>query len=259
MKTSHNYNILFLGNSITEAAIDKDFMNQNFSKITNDSSKIGYIHPNGTTAFIWYYILKHRFDYFKIMPQEVFIQFRDRHVFSKNPSDEELRMLVEISTFKQVFEIIAKEKLRFDKATKILLFKSIYLFRYAKKIQLKVLSYLPYGESTIRKINGNLKRNYNDNITSYDKYHHITKLLELLRKYDAEIVMSTVFTGDYYEVDKSLIDSFNANSVTFFDLKKNSSFSGDDLSDGIHLNKGGSKKFSVVLFNAYKELYHNHK
>ena len=76
------------------------------------------------------------------------------------------------------------------------------------EIQLKVLSYLPYGESTIRKINGNLKRNYNDNITSYDKYHHITKLLELLRKYDAEIIMSTVFTGDYYEVDKNLIDSF---------------------------------------------------
>ena len=259
LSDASNYNILFLGNSITEAAIDKAFMNHNFSKITNDLSKVGYVHPNGTTAFMWYYILKHRFDNLKVMPQEVFIQFRDRHLFSKNPSDEELRMLVEISTFKQILEIISKEKLRFDKAMKILLFKNIYLFRYAKKIQLKVLSYLKYGESTIRKINGNLKRNYNDKNSSYDKYHHITNLLELLSKYDTKIIMSTVFTGDNYEVEKSLIDSFKANGATFFDLKNNSSFSSDDLSDGIHLNPVGRTKFSVALFNAYKEFYHAHK
>ena len=183
--------------------------------------KIGYIHPNGTTAFMWYYILKHRFDNLKVMPQEVFIQFRDRHLFSKNPSDEELRMLVEISTFKQILEIISKEKLRFDKAMKILLFKNIYLFRYAKKIQLKVLSYLKYGESTIRKINGNLKRNYNDKNSSYDKYHHITNLLELLSKYDTKIIMSTVFTGDNYEVEKSLSEHSDKFISLPFESKNN--------------------------------------
>ena len=71
--------------------------------------------------------------------------------------------------------------------------------------------------------------------------------------------MSTVFTGDYYEIEESLIDVFNSNGVTFFDLKNNRFFSDDDLSDGIHLNPDGKMKFSVALFNAYKELYYDHK
>ena len=45
LSDSNYYNILFLGNSITEAAIDKDYMNHNFSRITQNKSKIGYIHP----------------------------------------------------------------------------------------------------------------------------------------------------------------------------------------------------------------------
>tara|TARA_B100001287_G_scaffold270593_1_gene269578 strand:+ start:516 stop:1442 length:927 start_codon:yes stop_codon:yes gene_type:complete len=259
LSDSNSYNILFLGNSITEAAIDKKYMNHNFSKIFKNKFKIGYVHPNGTTAFMWYYVLKHRFHNKKIMPQKVFIQFRDRHLFSKNPSDEELRMLVEISTPKQVLEIIAKEKFRIDKAMKILLFKNVYLFRYAKKIQLKILSYLPFGESTIKKINGNLKRNYNNRNDSYDKYYHITSLIELLKKYDTEIIMSTVFTGDHYEIDKSLIHLFDTNNVTFFDLKEDESFSDNDLSDGIHLNLEGRMKFSSALFNAYRELNYDYE
>ena len=255
IKNNASDNHLFLGNSLTRAALNKNLINDFF-----DSSKtVGMIHPDDSDIALWYYILKLKFDSLNLLPENIIIIFANSQLQSKIFNSEKLRQIAEICTIRDIKFIIKNENLSFSNSTKLLIYKVSYLARYTQRISKRIFVYLPHYKKTIRRLSDfrNEKNNLSSNI-DIGKYYHLDSLIELVSKHNSNLLFVSVYCGNGYMIKKDLKSRFEQQNINFVDLKNNLKFNKKDLSDGYHMNEIGSIKFSNMFLKYYdKYIYEN--
>ena len=248
IKNNASDNHLFLGNSLTRRAIDRNLFNDFF----DSSTTVGMIHPDDSDIGLWYYILKLKFDDLNLLPENIIIIFANTHLQSKIFNSEELRQLAEICTIRDIKFIIKNENLNFSNSTKLLIYKVSYIARYAQRVSKRILVYLPHYKKTIRRLSdfSNEKNNLSSN-NEMGKYYHLDSLIELVSKYNSNLLFVSVFCGSRYKIKKDLKSRFEQNNINFVDLNDYSKFNKNDLLDGYHLNEMGAIKFSNMFLKYY--------
>ena len=239
---------LFLGNSLTRASLDRKLINDFF----DSSATVGIIHPDDSDIAFWYYILKLKFDSLNILPENIIIIFANTQLQTKIFNSEKLRQLAEICSIGDIKFIIENENLNFSNSMKLLIYKLSYSARYAQRISKRILVHLPHYKKTIRRLNdiSNKKNNLRLNI-HMGKYYHLDALIELVSKYNSNLLFVSIYCGNGYKIKKDLKSRFEEENINFVNFKDNLKFSKNDLSDGYHLNEIGANKFSNILLRYY--------
>tara|TARA_Y100000022_G_C13250473_1_gene376944 strand:+ start:465 stop:1388 length:924 start_codon:yes stop_codon:yes gene_type:complete len=251
IESNYSDNYLFLGNSLTRAALNKNLIKNFF----DSGAAVGFIYPDDSNIALWYYILKLKFDSLNFLPKNIIIIFAKTQLQSEKINSKVLRQLAEICSLKDIKFIIKNEDLNFSNSMKLLIYKFSYSARYGQRISKRILVNLPYYKKTIRRLNNlsNKENNLNSNV-QMSNYHHLDSLIELASKHNSNLTFISVYCGGTYNINKKDLDSiFEKKNIKLLDLRDDTNFNKNDLSDGYHLNQIGANKFSNIFLQYYKK------
>jgi hypothetical protein len=249
--------LIFLGNSLTNNAVNKDLINTSFSLDTEQPVQTLKITPDGTALADWYCIYRNNFNNLKHAPSHLFIGFAWGQLsdqYSINPTrlggffcdTNDIGYLSDTGLMKH------QQLLRFMAGT----VSHVYVNREA--IRNKILSIvIPDYQIISQKLNQTSEAQENKSQTNTKK--HTYKLLEnfidTTKKSGTQVILIAMPVMNNYELDNDLILTIKDLELPFIDMRQHENISPYMYKDSIHLNRNGSEQFSKDIIESIKPYF----
>ncbi|MCW8934271.1 MAG: hypothetical protein OQK98_06065 [Gammaproteobacteria bacterium] len=245
--TTSDANLIFLGNSLTNNAIDKPHIETlNSSK---NSIKAFKITPDGTAISDWYCIYNQYFLETTNTSSFVIIGFAWGQLSDQFPINP-TRLG---GFFCQIEDIDALEATGLTRHQQFLRFLAgsvshVYVNREA--IRNRVLdTVVPYYKETTQVLNRSPQNNteMDGRGKSMSTYTSFTNLNQSIKSSNRQLVVMAMPVIDNYSIDAELLDTFTSLGIPLLDLRNVEKIEKNMFLDSIHLNAEGSRIFTEAL------------
>ena len=247
--SNNNSSLVFLGNSLTNNAIDLNLIESSINSINNQTIQALKITPDGTALADWYCIYQNKIHSGSNHPSTIAIGFAWGLLSDQQPINP-TRLggffcnADDISHLDDTGLTNHREILRFLAGS----MSHVYVNREA--IRNKVLeSLIPHYKTITQNINQQENDNHNTVQDEKNQYTYslLTKLINSIKSTGNKVILIAMPVIEPYHLDDKLLEATNNLNVPLLDLRNTRAISNDMFKDGIHLNSIGGTKFSIQL------------
>ncbi len=228
--------VLFLGNSLTDRAVDTNIFKQNDKR-----SDFFKIVADATSVWDWSCMFNNIFVEHGVVPKQVIIGYAWGET-SPVPS----RLGGFFCSWQDLPTLVNLGMNRFDQVTSFALSKLSIIYAMHETLRNRFLGYIvPYYAANINAVNSvDRPRNLTQRGQKFQVMRHF---IAMLNENDVELVVVLMPVMDSYNLPESFFTLLIQNGVKVLDYRNLASISKDMFVDSIHLGKEGQKIFSENL------------
>lgn len=250
--------IIFLGNSLTNNAIDSEIVEAQLNKLSQLSVEATKITPDATALSDWYCIYQNQIQALSTAPEYLIIGFAWAQLSDQYPlnpsrlggffcSMNDLDKLVEtgLTDHRQV--------LRFMAGT----VSHVYVNREAIRNRLLDMV-IPDYQSITQTLNQADNARQTESETSQNETNYSYKVFERLitsiQARGTHVVLVSMPVIEDYKLDSEIQSRAEKLNITLIDMRKIKSITPDMFKDSIHLNEHGQEVFSRAISQHIEKL-----
>ncbi len=242
-------NIIFLGNSLTNNAVDPAVVETQLSSQLNSSVQISKITPDGTALSDWYCIYKNQIQSLNSPPEYLVIGFAWAQLsdqYSINPT----RLGGFFCTINDMEHLRETGLTNHQQAFRFLAGAASHVYVNREAIRNRILDMLiPDYQIITQKLNQTDNARQSD--TTKNETHYTYNVFErLIRSIEARgthVILISMPVIEDYDLDKEIYAIVDELNITLLDMRKNENIRTDMFKDSIHLNQLGQKVFSESI------------
>lgn len=242
-------NIIFLGNSLTNNAIDSALVQARLSDQFSSSTQVSKITPDGTALSDWYCIYANQIQGLNSPPEFLVIGFAWAQLtdqYSINPSrlGGFFCTLSDLEHLDETGLTDHRQALRFLAGTA----SHVYVNREA--IRNRVLDMLiPDYQAITQNLNQTENSRQSDSSTDENHYSYnvFKRLINSIKAQGTHVILIGMPVMENYELDDQIYTMVEDMDITLIDMRKTKNITADMFKDSIHLNQQGQKVFSDAI------------
>lgn len=244
--------VLFLGNSLTNNAIDPYAFKKPYSVLHNQSPKVvEKITPDGTSLADWYCIYRNFIATQQSPPKIVIMGFAWAQLSDQYPIDP-ARLGGFFCSPDDVTELSSTGLSRHDNLLVFMAGAVSHVYLNREAIRNRVLDWLiPDYRSATQALNINPNARNAGNLAAGKKtqytYETFRRFCRLLGESGAQLVVVAMPVQEQYQIDPGLLDIARELNISLLDLRTLPGIDNSMFADSIHLNDTGRNRFSHAL------------
>lgn len=251
--------VLFLGNSLTNNAIDPHSFKQPYGILQGQAPDIvEKITPDGTSLSDWYCIYRNFIADQKAAPKVVVMGFAWAQLSDQYPIDP-ARLGGFFCSTEDIPDLSSTGLSRHDNVLVFMAGAISHVYLNREAIRNRVLDMLvPNYRTVVQTLNNRPDAQPNGNTMpaqqmnyTYDTLRHFSRLVA---ESGARLVVVAMPVQESYPIDRNLLTLAHEQQITLVDLRDHPQLDRTMFADPIHLNDLGRKRFSAFLASALDTL-----
>ena len=260
MKNADQPRVLAYGNSLLKFGLDEDLLAEELTEATAALCHVTKITPVGTAVRDWNYLYETYFTRTDTHPEVVVIGFVAHHL----PDDGELKMRRLARHFcssANLWACLREETTNFD--ARVVGILSHLSAIYGDQYELQwgsVHWFVPEYSQEVRKINRWLDDQDARAVRTKAKtaksppqeappktYRQLAHLIAQFKEHGVRAYFVPMPQPEIWKLDPAMVETVNQGGATMVDARAIAGMTKEDFSDGYHLGKSGTKKFTSFL------------
>ncbi len=241
--------VLFLGNSLTNNAIDTQLIASALENSLNDSVHSTKITPDGTALSDWYCIYQNQLQPLENPPTHIVIGFAWAQLSDQYPVNA-TRLGGFFCDTADAVELSETGLTKHQQFLRFLAGSMSHVYVNREAIRNRILSKLiPAYQQVTQSINKEdaEPQDKEANNSKLYSYHILSRFIESVKKSGSQAIFMAMPVTKNYDLDDNLLQLMQQMNVTFIDMRSTPEISDNMFKDSIHLNKKGRSQFSKNL------------
>lgn len=250
--------VMIFGNSLLMHGVDEGLLDDEISRATSSSCSVTKITPVSTAIRDWNYLYDTYFTEKNIHPDAVVVGFVGHHI----PDQYELklrRLTHHFCSSNNLGECLENEAPTFDLKALGAISHVSALYGDQEEHQWGVSAFFisNYG-SGVNKINNILDAQdervaleeaakSSDAGPPPNTYKRLARLIETFKKHNVRAYFVPMPQPELWDLDPAAVETIESNGATLIDARAIAGMTEGDFSDGYHLGKTGTEKFTRFL------------
>lgn len=242
-------NIIFLGNSLTNNAVDPAVVETQLSSQLNSSIQISKITPDGTALSDWYCIYENQIQSLSSSPDYLVIGFAWAQLsdqYSINPT----RLGGFFCTINDMKHLSETGLTKHQQAFRFLAGAASHVYVNREAIRNRILDMLiPDYQIITQKLNqaDNSRQSDTTKNETHYTYNVFERLIRSIEARGTRVILISMPVIEDYTLDKEIYAMVDKLNITLLDMRNIENIRSDMFKDSIHLNQLGQRVFSESI------------
>ncbi|MCW9014613.1 MAG: hypothetical protein OQL06_12590 [Gammaproteobacteria bacterium] len=252
-----NSSIVFLGNSLTNNAIDSAIVESTLYKNLNSPVHALKVTPDGTAISDWYCIYNNRFNELKQAPTYMVIGFAWGILSDQYPNNPS-RLGGFFCDVDDIDDLSVTGLTNHQQLLRFIAGATSHVYVNRERIRNRILDMLiPNYKMITQKLNQTEESRENTRDARESKYTYLLleRMITSMQSKGTQLILIAMPVIEPYEVDEVLVRLTNKMQIPILDLRDTRYITDDMFKDSIHLNEKGRLKFSQQMAYLIKQYF----
>lgn len=246
-QSKNEASILFLGNSLTNNAIDTAVVNSTINHNIDNNITSYKITPDGTALSDWYCIYKRHLHLLNNKPSYIIIGFAWDQLSDQYPVDP-IRLGGFFCNNSDVNDLSDTGLTKHQQLLRFFAGSISHVYVNREAIRNKIQDMLiPHYKEIAQSINKPTNRTSLQDDKDQKSYHLLTRFINSIKSTGVNIAIIAMPVTNIYSLDNNLTETVKALNIPLLDMRNN--IKSTMFKDSIHLNNIGKLEFSKNISN----------
>lgn len=251
-------NIIFLGNSLTNNAIDTNIVENQLNNNSNFTLQTSKITPDATALSDWYCIYKNQIQSLSSPPEYLIIGFAWAQLSDQYPVNP-ARLGGFFCTLNDLKNLEETGLSHHQQALRFLAGATSHVYVNREAIRNRILDILIPDYQTItqnlNQVDNARQSDSTKNVSNYT-YNVFERLIHSIQAKGTQVILVSMPVIGDYTLDKEIHTVAGKLNIKLLDMRKIETITPDMFKDSIHLNQHGQNLFSKAISQHISKLRH---